>query len=95
MSLARLPSPGNLLLLFRPSLPVVMGWRTEALRAQHLCQWCTLHALHDKKHLVLEYPAMQCVRDWYPALVSHAKSTMQLFMWQHDFMGMYCTLRLF
>ena len=27
---------------------------------------------------------MLCVRHWYPALLSPAKNTMQLFMWQHD-----------
>ena len=27
---------------------------------------------------------MQCVRDWYPALFSPAKNTMQLFMWQRN-----------
>ena len=30
---------------------------------------------------------MQCVRDRYPALFSPAKNTMQLFMWQHDIVG--------
>ena len=30
---------------------------------------------------------MQCVRDRYPALFSPAKNTMQLFMWQHDSVG--------
>ena len=30
---------------------------------------------------------MQCVRDRYPALFSPAKNTMQVFMWQHDIVG--------
>ena len=30
---------------------------------------------------------MQCVRDWYPALFSPAKNTVQLFMWQCDIVG--------
>ena len=30
---------------------------------------------------------MQCMRDRYPALSSPAKNTMQLFMWQHDILG--------
>ena len=33
------------------------------------------------------FRAMQCVRDRYPALFSPAKNTMQLFMWQHDIVG--------
>ena len=33
---------------------------------------------------MLGWPAMQCVRDRYPALLSSAKNTMQLFMWQRD-----------
>ena len=46
-----------------------------------------LRALHDGRHLVFECPAMQCVRDRYPALFSPAKNTMQLFMWQRDIVG--------
>ena len=30
---------------------------------------------------------MQCVRDSYPALFSPAYNTKQLFMWQHDIVG--------
>ena len=36
---------------------------------------------------IFECPAMQCVRDRYPALFSPAKNTMQLFRWQHDILG--------
>ena len=36
---------------------------------------------------MLEYPAMQCVRDWYPTLFNPANNTMQLFMWQCDIAG--------
>ena len=61
------------------SLPIVLGRR--------LCQRCNLHALHDERHLVFECPAMQCVRDRYPALFSPAKHTMQLFMWQRNIVG--------
>ena len=32
-------------------------------------------------------PAMQPVRDRYPALFSPAQGTMQLFMWQQDIVG--------
>ena len=53
-------------------------------QGQRLCQRCNLHALHDERHLVLECPAMQCVRDQYPALFSPAQNTMQLFMWQRN-----------
>ena len=35
-----------------------------------LVPWCNLHALHDQRHLVLNSPAMQCVRDRYAALFS-------------------------
>ena len=69
------------------SLPNVLGRRTGTPRDQRLCQHCTLHAIHDEKHLVLECPAMQPVRDRYPALFSPACSTMQLFMWQPDTVG--------
>ena len=69
------------------SLPIVLGRRTGVPRAQRLCQRCNLHALHDERHLVFECPAMQCVRDRYPALFSPAKNTMQLFMWQRDIVG--------
>ena len=37
--------------------------------------------------IVLECPAIQCVWDWYPAFLSPAKNTMQLFMWQRDVVG--------
>ena len=36
---------------------------------------------------LLECPAMQTVRDRYPALFSPAKGSMQLFMWQPDIVG--------
>ena len=78
------------LLLFRMgshSLPVVLGRRTGVPRAQRLCQRCNLHAVHDERRLVFECPAMQCVRDWYPALLSPATNTMQLFMWQRNIVG--------
>ena len=54
---------------------------------QHLCQRCNLHAFHDERHVVFECPAMQCVRDRYPALLSPAENTMQLFMWQRVVVG--------
>ena len=54
---------------------------------QRLCQPCNLHALHDERHLVLKAPAMQCVRDRYPAVIIPAKTTMQQFMWQRDIVG--------
>ena len=69
------------------SLPNVLGRRTGTPRDQRLCQHCTLHAIHDEKHLVLECPAMQPVRDRYPALFSPACGTMQLFIWQPDTVG--------
>ena len=43
--------------------------------------------IHDERQLVLECPAMQPVRDHHPALFSPACSTMQLFMWQPDTVG--------
>ena len=51
-------------------------------RDQQMCQQCDLHVVHDERHLVFECPAMQPVRDCYPALFSPAQGTMQLFMWQ-------------
>ena len=69
------------------SLPIVLGRRTGVPRAQRLCQRCNLHAVHDERHLVFECPAMQCVRDRYPALFSPAKNTMQLFMQQRNIVG--------
>ena len=36
---------------------------------------------------MFECPAMQCVRDRYPALFSPANNTMQLFMWQRNIVG--------
>ena len=73
------PTQGPLL---RRSLPIVLGRRTRMPRAQRLCQRCNVRALHEKRHLVFEFecPAMQCMRDWYPALFSSATNTMQLFM---------------
>ena len=44
--------------------------------------------MHDEKHLVFERPAMQSVRDRYPALYSPERSTVQLFMRQHDTVGL-------
>ena len=69
------------------SLPIVLGRRTGVARAQRLCQRCNLHAVHDERHHVFECPAMQCVRDRFPAMFSTAKNNMQLFMWQHDIVG--------
>ena len=37
--------------------------------------------------LFMMSPAMQPVRDRYPALFSPAQGTMQLFMWQQDIVG--------
>ena len=36
---------------------------------------------------MLECPAVQSVRDPYPALFRPASNTMQLFMWQRDLVG--------
>ena len=74
------------------SLPIFLGRRSGIAREWRLCQHCTLHAVHDEEHLVLECPAMQPVRDRYPALFSPeacrpAKGSMQLFMWQPDIVG--------
>ena len=69
------------------SLPIVLGRRNGTPRDQRLCQQCDLHAVHDERHLVFECPAMQPVRDRYPALFSPAQGTMQLFMWQQDIVG--------
>ena len=69
------------------SLPIVLGRCTGVARAQRLCQRCHLHAVHDERHHVFECPAMQCVRDRVPAMFSTAKNNMQLFMWQHDIVG--------
>ena len=57
----------------------VSGRRTGVLKAQRLCQRCKLHAHHDERHLVMECPAMQCVRDRCPALFSPVEYTTQLF----------------
>ena len=37
--------------------------------------------------LCLSVLPCQCMRDWYPALLSPAETTMQLFMWQRDTVG--------
>ena len=76
------------------SLPIVLGRRTGVPRAQRLCQRCNLHALDDERHLVFECPAMQCVRDRYPALFSPATNTMQLFMWQRNTVGWHTLSRI-
>ena len=68
-------------------LPIVLGRRSGIPRDRRLCQHCALHAVHDERHLLLECPAMQTVRDRYPALFSPAKGSMQLFMWQPDIVG--------
>ena len=69
-------------------MPTVLGRRTGVPRAQRLCQRCNLHALCNERHLVFECPAMQCVRDRYPALFIPAENTMQLFMWQRNLVGL-------
>ena len=69
------------------SLPIVLSRRNGTPRDLRLCQQCALHAVHDERHLVFECPAMQPVRDRYPALFSPAQGTMQLFMWQQDIVG--------
>ena len=61
------------------SVPNVLGRRFGIPRDQRLCQHCTLHAAHDERHLLLECPAMQTVRDHYPALFSPAQGSMHLF----------------
>ena len=50
------------------SVPVVLGRRTDAPRAQRLCEQCNQHAVGDGRHMVFERPALQCVRDKYAAL---------------------------
>ena len=54
-------------------------------------QLFTLRAVHDERHLLLERPAMQTVRDRYPTLFSPAQGSMQLFMSQadHDIVGVF------
>ena len=66
--------------------------------------WASPHALYlgwlkqvfashaNNPTLVFECPAMQPVRDRYPALFSPAQGTMQLFMWQQDIVGWHTTL---
>ena len=67
------------------SLPHVLDRRTGAPLDQHMCLRCTLHAIHDERHLILEFPAMQPVQDRYPALFGPACST--ILMWQPDTVG--------
>ena len=68
------------------ALPNVLGHRTgpgalaPGFPGPALVPAVQLHALHSKGPLVLECPAMQCVRNRYPALFSFAKSSMQLFI---------------
>ena len=69
------------------SLPIVLGRRNGTPRDQRLCQQCDLHAVHDESHLVFQCPAMQPVRDRYPALFSPARGTMQLYMCQQNNVG--------
>ena len=47
---------------------------------------CRMH-VDDEKHLFFDCPAVQPVRDRYPALFGHGRHTMQLFMWQADLVG--------
>ena len=79
----------RMLLRFRMgahSLPIVLGRRLGVPRDQRLCQRCRMH-VDDEKHLVFDCPAMQPVRDRYPALFGRGRHTMQLFMWQADLVG--------
>lgn len=46
--------------------PTVLGRRDGIPRARHLWQRRNLHALHSERHLVLECPAIQHVRGYYP-----------------------------
>ena len=69
------------------TLTIVLGRRSGVPQDRHLCLHCSLHAVHDGRYLLLECPAMHLVRDRYPALFSPAKSSMQLFMWQPDVVG--------
>ena len=63
------------------SLPVVLGRRFGAPRAQRLCQWCDQDAIGTNA-MVVECPALLWVRDKYAALLAHGACIMQHFMWQ-------------
>ncbi len=66
------------------SLPNVSGRWARVARAQRYCLHCDQHVLGDERHLVFECPAVQSIRDQYPALFATAIQTMQQFMWQLD-----------
>ena len=71
-----------------PLLPVVLGRRIGMSRAQR----CASGVIFMMRGIFNSGgAAMQGVRDWYPALFSPAKYTVQLFMWQHALWGWHTT----
>ncbi len=79
----------RLLLRFRMgchSLPNVSGGWAKVLRPQRLCMRCAQQVIGDKRHLVLECPALQSIRNRYPGLFGANIVIMQqlAFMWQLD-----------
>ena len=68
------------------SLPRDIGSWTGVPREDRLCPLCDTSSLGDEKHLVFECPALQAVRDKYARLF-HAVTTMRLFVWQDDLVG--------
>ena len=69
------------------SLPIVLGRRSGVQWDRRLGQHCTLQAVHDERHVLLECSAMQTVRHHNAALFSPATGSMQLFMWQPVIVG--------
>ena len=66
------------------SLPIEQGRRAKMPRTMHFCPLCPGHHVGDERHLVLECPALQHIRQHYANLFSDAHSTMRLFMWHTD-----------
>ncbi len=84
---ARLHCFPEIRILGRRNVFCTSSRRERVSRAQRLCMQCDQHVLGDERHLVHECPAVQKIRDKYPALFGADIRTMQQFMCQLDIVG--------
>ncbi len=68
-------------------LPIEAGRHAGIARQHRTCTRCTLGVVGDEKHLLLECPAAQRIRDEYAHLFTDPVQTMKEFMWQKDSLG--------
>ena len=56
------------------------GRRTDARRAQRLCERYNQPAVGDQNHIIFERPALQCVRESMLQLFEHSACSKQSFL---------------